>query len=323
MILQRVLPSNLCSLLRLSNTPAPTAVQLAQIILKHAPHTCEANVDRPRCLALWTILLHDRRVSDVADIVRLVGGPSALLETLIWARDWATDRRATVSPVDRTKLLQRSLALICVQDQIPIALQQLGLLWTGSFGRLMRGPTLAEETDWAVMFSGQGRAGVSAEALASWNALPPALPLLKLRQVIQQVADVQENWAAEVQALWRIGHSRSTAREVSGLWAAAPHLLQDLDRRGGSANGADGGVPVHEYFIGGIVAAPGTLSRSLQRALLSTSCAVPEHVTPSVFVTSCADALNEMCNADQLSQVRVGGACGEAIQRLVQEEMAT
>ncbi|CAJ1367371.1 unnamed protein product [Effrenium voratum] len=35
-ILQQVLASNLCSLLRLSNTAAPTAVQLARIILQHA-----------------------------------------------------------------------------------------------------------------------------------------------------------------------------------------------------------------------------------------------------------------------------------------------
>merc|ERR1712129_607399 len=134
------------------------------------------------------------------------------------------------------------------------------------------------------------------------------------------MGDVQENWATEVQALWRVAHSRSSAREVSGLWTAAPHLLQHLDRTGGGANCA---APLHEDFIAGVVAAAGTLSRSLQRALVSTNSQVPEHIDPSAFVMSCADALNEMCNADQLCQVRVGGARGEAIQRLIKEEMAT
>lgn len=318
MILQRVLPANLCSLLRLSNTPAPTAVQLARIILKHAPHNCEGTVDRPRCLALWTILLHDRHASNVRDIVQLVGSPSSLCEALLWARDWATDRRATVSPAQRMQLLQQALALVCVQDQVAVSVQQLALLWTGSFGRLLRAPTLAEEELWEATISKS--ASLSAELLAR-SGLPSVLPLVKLRQVIQQVADVQEDWVAEVQALWRIGHSRTTAREVSSLWSVAAHLLQDASAA--TKGIADKSRPVHECFIHGIVTAPGTLCRSLQHALLCNHCQVPESIAPTAFATSCADALNELRNADQLSMISVGGALGQAIHRLVHEETAS
>mmetsp|Transcript_60263 Transcript_60263/g.179490 ORF Transcript_60263/g.179490 Transcript_60263/m.179490 type:complete len:149 (-) Transcript_60263:63-509(-) len=146
------------------------------------------------------------------------------------------------------------------------------------------------------------------------------LPQEKFRLVILRIADVQEDWAPEVQTLWRTAHNRTAAREVSALWTQAPHLLQDLSE---SRPGVDlSSLPVHESLIQGIVSAPGTLCRSLQRALLCNNCHVPEGVTPTVFVTVCADALNEMRNADQLKLVRIGGPSGEALHRLVREEMA-
>jgi len=322
MILQQVLPGNLCSLLRLSNTPAATAVQLALIILRHAPQTCNGSVDRPRCLALWTTLLHDRTAKNADDILRLVGGPAPLLETMIWARDWATDRRATVNPAARTRLLQQVLVLVCMQVQVAVTPPQLAHLWTGSFGRLLRGPTLAQEEAWEEKAAGFGASGMSAEFLAR-DGLPAALPLEKLRQVIRQVADVQEDWAPEVQALWRTGHNRVTAKEVSSLWNAAPHLLQDLDApRAATAPGAEKcGAPVHDDFVRGVVAATGTLCRSLQRALLCNNCTVPEGVSPMTYVGACADALNEMRNAEQLNMICVRGDAGEAVHRIVCEEM--
>ena len=309
MILQNVMPSNLCSLLRLSNTPAPTAVQLARIILKHAPIACVHTVDRPRCLALWTVLLHDRRPLEVLHLLRLAGGVTAMFETLMWARDWATDRHATASPSERAKLLQRLLVLVCVQDTLQVTQPQVALLWTGSFGRLLRGGTPAHYEAWSRK-TADSSGSMSVDFLAHGD-LPHVLPLARLREVLLQVADVQEDWAPEVQALWRVNHGRSTAREVSSLWASAPHLLQD---------GPGKSAPVHQAFLPGIVTAPGTLCRSLQRALLCNKCQVPESINPTALVSCCADALNEMRNAGQLGGVSLDGPGAEAVQRLIREE---
>jgi len=314
MILQHVLPSNLCSLLRLSNTPAATAVQLARVILKFAPQDCEEPVDRPRCLALWTVLLHDRQASTVRDMLDLAGSLTALFEALLWARDWATDRRSTLAPAARTELLQQTLSLVCTQQQAPVAASQAALLWTGAFGQLLLAPSQATELQWAATAEAHGSAVKLAE-----GGVPQTLPLKRLLEVLLPVADVQEDWVPELQVLWRLGHCRSTAREVCSLWQAAPHLL------GASASetGEGPGPPLHEHFIPGVVAAPGTLSRSLQRALLCGGCRVPEAVSPGAFMACCADALNEMRNAEQLKAVRVCGAAGPAIHRLVNDEMAS
>lgn len=323
MILQQVLPSNLCSLLRLSNTAAPTAVQLARIILRNAPvdSNTSSQVDRPRCLSLWTVILHDQQDLNCVEVLRLAGGPSALLEALLWARDWATERRSTAQAQARTRLLQQLLALMSCCCRSPIGanstnecklpLHQLILLWTGSFGCLLKAATPQQEKVWKKRELESGGA-MSAEFLVRGD-LPPALPQKRLCEVLQRVADVQADWPQEVRLLWRVLHSRSTAREVSKLWVAAPYMLQDTSSEAESA-------PIHEIFIPGVAAASGTLSRSLQRCLLCNSCQVPQKVSAASFVAACADALNELRNADQLREVQVAGPGGAAIQRLVREE---
>lgn len=185
MILQQVLPSNLCSLLRLSNTAAPTAVQLARIILRNAPvdSNTSSQVDRPRCLSLWTVILHDQQDLNCVEVLRLAGGPSALLEALLWARDWATERRSTAQAQARTRLLQQLLALMSCCCRSPIGanstnecklpLHQLILLWTGSFGCLLKAATPQQEKVWKKRELESGGA-MSAEFLVRGD-LPPAL----------------------------------------------------------------------------------------------------------------------------------------------------
>eukprot|EP00434_Breviolum_minutum_P020447 symbB.v1.2.018031.t1/scaffold1374.1/size123604/13 len=214
------------------------------------------------------------------------------------------------------QLLQQLLTLISCCCRNPIGesgnesgrlpLHQLVLLWTGSFGCLLKAATPSQEKVWKKRQIESGGA-MSAEFLVRGD-LPPALPQETLRQVLQGVADVQADWPQEVRLLWRVLHSRSTAREVSKLWIAAPYMLQDMSSQVEAA-------PIHEIFIAGIVAASGTLSRSLQRCLLCNSCQVPQGVAPASFVAACADALNELRNADQLRQIRVIGPGEAAVQR--------
>eukprot|EP00913_Durusdinium_trenchii_P007352 g6911.t1 len=293
MILQQVMPSNLCSLLRLSNTAAPTAVQLARIILQHAPvdNSNTSQVDRPRCLSLWTVILHDQQES-------------------------------TAPAQARTHLLQQLLALLSCCCRNPIGtdvsneptrlpLHQLVLLWTGSFGCLLKAASPAQEKVWRKRHAESG--GVMSAEFLVRGELPPALPQARLCEVLQRVAEVQADWPMEVRLLWRVLHSRSTAREVSKLWMAAPYTMQEgsavrLSRESFQSTGFSvESAPVHEMFIPGIIAASGTLSRSLQKCLLCTGCQVPPGVSPASFVAACADALNELRNADQLRQVRVQG----------------
>ncbi|CAK9103285.1 unnamed protein product [Durusdinium trenchii] len=256
------------------------------------------------------------------DVLRLAGGPAALLEALLWARDWSTERRSTAPAQARTHLLQQLLALLSCCCRNPIGtdvsneptrlpLHQLVLLWTGSFGCLLKAASPAQEKVWRKRHAESG--GVMSAEFLVRGELPPALPQARLCEVLQRVAEVQADWPMEVRLLWRVLHSRSTAREVSKLWMAAPYTMQDISSEVESA-------PVHEMFIPGIIAASGTLSRSLQKCLLCTGCQVPPGVSPASFVAACADALNELRNADQLRQVRVQGPGAAAVQRLVQEE---
>lgn len=331
MILQQVMPSNLCNLLRLSNTAAPTAVQLARIILQHAPaDNVSSQVDRPRCISLWTLVLHDQKQDlNCVDMLHLAGGPAALLDALLWARDWATERRSTAPMQVRTRLLQQLLAMLSccswnlVQTQdtkastqpTSLPLQQLVLLWTGGFGCLLCAASVAQEMVWKTRQAEAGGA-MSADYLAH-GEVPPALPQARLLQVLERVADVQADWPVEVRLLWRVLHCRSNAREVSRLWVRAPHMMQDLSSK------ADTARPVHELCIPGILAAPGTFCRTLQRSLLCNNCQVPPGISATTFVAACADALNEMRNADQLSLVQVEGAGKADIYRMVKEEMAS
>eukprot|EP00439_Symbiodinium_sp_Y106_P050425 s358_g6.t1 len=324
MILQQVMPSNLCNLLRLSNTAAPTAVQLARIILQHAPaDNVSSQVDRPRCISLWTLVLHDQKQDlNCVDMLHLAGGPAALLDALLWARDWATERRSTAPMQVRTRLLQQLLAMLSccswnlVQTQdtkastqpTSLPLQQLVLLWTGGFGCLLCAASVAQEMVWKTRQAEAGGA-MSADYLAH-GEVPPALPQARLLQVLERVADVQADWPVEVRLLWRVLHCRSNAREVSRLWVRAPHMMQDLSSK------ADTARPVHELCIPGILAAPGTFCRTLQRSLLCNNCQVPPGISATTFVAACADALNEMRNADQLSLVQVEGAGKADIYRM-------
>ncbi|CAE7778813.1 PAT23 [Symbiodinium sp. CCMP2456] len=331
MILQQVMPSNLCNLLRLSNTAAPTAVQLARIILQHAPaDNVSSQVDRPRCISLWTLVLHDQKQDlNCVDMLHLAGGPAALLDALLWARDWATERRSTAPMQVRTRLLQQLLAMLSccswslVQTQdtnasaqpTSLPLQQLVLLWTGGFGCLLCAASVAQEIVWKTRQLEAGGA-MSADYLAH-GEVPPALPQARLLQVLERVADVQADWPVEVRLLWRVLHCRSNAREVNRLWVRAPHMMQDLSSK------ADSARPVHELCIPGILSAPGTFCRALQRSLLCNNCQVPPGISATTFVAACADALNEMRNADQLSLVQVEGAGKADIYRMVKEEMAS
>ncbi|CAE7214831.1 PAT23 [Symbiodinium microadriaticum] len=331
MILQQVMPSNLCNLLRLSNTAAPTAVQLARIILQHAPaDNVSSQVDRPRCISLWTLVLHDQKQDlNCVDMLHLAGGPAALLDALLWARDWATERRSTAPMQVRTRLLQQLLAMLSccswnhVQTQdtkasaqpTSLPLQQLVLLWTGGFGCLLCAASVAQEMVWKTRQLEAG-AAMSADYLAH-GEVPPALPQARLLQVLERVADVQADWPVEVRLLWRVLHCRSNAREVNRLWVRAPHMMQDLSSK------ADIARPVHELCIPGILSAPGTFCRTLQRSLLCNNCQVPPGISATTFVAACADALNEMRNADQLSLVQVEGAGKADIYRMVKEEMAS
>ncbi|CAJ1390507.1 unnamed protein product [Effrenium voratum] len=237
-ILQQVLASNLCSLLRLSNTAAPTAVQLARIILQHAPvdSTSSSQVDRPRCLSLWTVILHDQQELGCVELLRLAGGPSALLEAVLWARNWATERRSTAPARTRERLLQQTLALLSCCSWKPLdtgeqlSVQELVMLWTGGFACLLRAARPAQERVWRTR---QESGVMSAEFLAR-GELPPALPQQRLQQVLRSVADLQGDWPLEVRLLWRVLHSRSSAQEVSKLWVAAPYMLQDMSSEAGS-----------------------------------------------------------------------------------------
>eukprot|EP00746_Dinoflagellata_sp_MGD_P098606 gnl/MRDRNA2_/MRDRNA2_39847_c0_seq1.p1 gnl/MRDRNA2_/MRDRNA2_39847_c0~~gnl/MRDRNA2_/MRDRNA2_39847_c0_seq1.p1 ORF type:complete len:247 (-),score=52.56 gnl/MRDRNA2_/MRDRNA2_39847_c0_seq1:48-704(-) len=214
----------------------------------------------------------------------------------------------------RTRILQQLICLACVQDQCLIVGPQLGLLWTGSFGQLLQAPTLADEEWWQeVMVRCSG--GLVAERLVK-DVLPCALPLGHLRSVMQHVADVQEDWPLEAQIMWRIGHSRATAREVSDVWLSAQHLLQD------ELASAEGSPVVHPYFLSGIIMASGILCRSLQRVLLCNGCCVPDTMTPAAYVAACADALHELRNSDDLRGVlRISGPGGDAVRRMALEEI--
>jgi len=263
------------------------------------------------------------------DMLHLAGGPAALLDALLWARDWATERRSTAPMQVRTRLLQQLLAMLSccswnlVQTQdtkastqpTSLPLQQLVLLWTGGFGCLLCAASVAQEMVWKTRQAEAGGA-MSADYLAH-GEVPPALPQARLLQVLERVADVQADWPVEVRLLWRVLHCRSNAREVSRLWVRAPHMMQDLSSK------ADTARPVHELCIPGILAAPGTFCRTLQRSLLCNNCQVPPGISATTFVAACADALNEMRNADQLSLVQVEGAGKADIYRMVKEEMAS
>lgn len=262
-------------------------------------------------------------------MLHLAGGPAALLDALLWARDWATERRSTAPMQVRTRLLQQLLAMLSccswnhVQTQdtkasaqpTSLPLQQLVLLWTGGFGCLLCAASVAQEMVWKTRQLEAG-AAMSADYLAH-GEVPPALPQARLLQVLERVADVQADWPVEVRLLWRVLHCRSNAREVNRLWVRAPHMMQDLSSK------ADIARPVHELCIPGILSAPGTFCRTLQRSLLCNNCQVPPGISATTFVAACADALNEMRNADQLSLVQVEGAGKADIYRMVKEEMAS